>query len=114
MDDAHAAAAVGSPNVGPALELYDFGRGGIVTAGEDIHVVAQGRDVPGQLADIDVLAAGVDTAELRQGRGVLADECDASRHAYLPAPGNVLISGSWPRTASSGGGAQAAPGKCTV
>ena len=60
----------------PSAPVDDLGQVGRVAAGEDVDLVAARGEVPRDLADVDVLAAAVDAAEHREGRGVLADQGD--------------------------------------
>ena len=70
MDDADAVDPVG-----------DLRQHRVIPTGEDVDLVPEGREVPGDLADVDVLAAAVDAAQERKGRGVLADDRDPFAHA---------------------------------
>src|SRR5262249_48738800 len=55
-----------------------------VAPGEDVDRMAHRRQVPGDLADVDVLAPAVDAPEHRQGGRVLADQGDPA-HGRPPA-----------------------------
>src|SRR5215208_5864604 len=67
-------------------ELDDLGLRWVVLAREDIDSIADGRKVPGDLGDVDVLAAGVDAAEGRQWRRVVRDQGNAAGHRGAPTP----------------------------
>src|SRR5207248_850543 len=75
MDDARAADPLG-----------DLRQPFAVAPGKDIDLVAHGRQVACQLADVQVLPATIDPAQDAQRRGVLADDGDALAHAPPPTP----------------------------
>ena len=61
----------------PSVQSTISGRSRIVAPGEHIDLVAERRQMPGKLADVDILPAAVDAAQDAQRGGVLADEGDA-------------------------------------
>ena len=75
---------------------------GVILAGEDVHLVAARRELLRDVADVDDLAPGIDAADRRERRGMLADEADALVHASSrPPPALVLLRLSQRRGVSS-------------